>query len=205
MKFWIAFALFISSAATAETASYRKSILQHGVQASAYGELGFQQDTVIDAEWISGRVQGGWLLSGNRYVSSTIGASYTGLGAKQQKDSQGLVTEFGYYGPIVELIFFPEAMVKAQLSYGHESGFLRQRTKSGAKDFAYTTLKVRELRGTLAFSIGRYQQIILGLADQDIQSQQFYKFAGDGGVYRRRGQRDESSRSYFLGFRLAAY
>ncbi|WP_141733223.1 hypothetical protein [Oligoflexus tunisiensis] len=204
MKVWTLALLLLSSAVLAEPIPYRQSVLKHGVNASAYGEAVFQKDEFLKMDLASARVQGGWLLSRNNLFATTLGASYTGLLGNAQKGEQGVV-EYRYYGPVFEVIALPESRLTPIFSYSYEHGFVKRSTSKDGLDYGYTTMKMQELRFMLALSVGRYQQLILGTAGQDIQHRHFYKYDADGDLYRRRGRSQENSRSYFAGFRLAAF
>lgn len=204
MKAWTLFLGLISASAFAEQIPYKQSLLKHGINASAYGEAGLQRDALLDMDLVSARVQGGWLLSQNRLLSTTVGASYTGLLGQAQKAESGIV-EYRYYGPIVELIALPNSRLKPIFSYAYEHGFIKRSQSKDDLDYAYTTMKMQELRFVLALAVGKYQQLVVGVAGQDIQHNNFYKYERDGDIYRRRGTDQEKSRSYFAGFRMAAF
>lgn len=204
MKAWTLSLLLLGTAALAEPIPYQQSLLKHGIKASAYGEAVIQRDAILDMDLVSARVQGGWLLSRNRLLATTVGASYTGLLGNPQKAESGVV-EYRYYGPIVEVIALPESGLTPIFSYSYEHGYIKRSDSKDDLDYGYTTMKMQELRFMLALSIGKYQQLLVGTAGQDIQHQHFYKHEDDGDLYRRRGKSQEHARSYFAGFRLAAF
>ncbi len=204
MKAWTLALLLLGTAAAAEPIPYRQSLLKHGINASAYGEAVVQRDAILDMDLVSARVQGGWLLSRNRFFATTVGASYTGLLGNAQKAESGVV-EYRYYGPIVEVIALPESIVTPIFSYSYEHGYVKRSASKDDLDYGYTTMNMQELRFMLALSVGRYQQLLLGTSGQDIQHQNFYKYEADGDLYRRRGKTQEYARAYFAGFRLAAF
>ena len=79
MKAWTLALLLVTGSALAEPIPYRQSLIKHGINASAYGEAVVQRDDILKTDLVSGRVQGGWLLSRDRYLATTIGATYGGL------------------------------------------------------------------------------------------------------------------------------
>lgn len=204
MKAWTLALLLCGTSAWAEPIPYQQSLLKHGINASAYGEAVVQRDDILNTDLLSARVQGGWLLSRNRMLATTVGASYAGLLANAQDAKSGVV-EYRYYGPILEVIALPDSVVTPIFSYSYEHGFLKRSASKDDLDYGYTTMKMQELRFMLALSVGKYLQLVIGTAGQDIQHQHFYKHDKDGDLYRRRGKSEEKARAYFAGFRLAAF
>jgi hypothetical protein len=204
MKAWTLGLLLLAGNAVAEPIPYRQSLIKHGIHASAYGEAVVQRDDILNTDLVSGRVQGGWLLSRNHYLATTLGATYGGLLGNAQKEESGAV-EYRYYGPILEVIALPDSPITPIFSYSYEHGFFKRSASKSDLDYSYSTMKIQELRFMLALSVGKYQQLVLGTAGQDIRHENFYKFEEDGDLYRRRGKTQEKSRAYFAGFRLAAF
>lgn len=204
MKVWTLALLLLAGSALAEPIPYRQSLIKHGINASAYGEAVVQRDDILKTDLVSGRVQGGWLLSRDHYLATTIGATYGGLLGNAQKEESGVV-EYRYYGPILEVIALPDSPITPIFSYSYEHGFFKRSASKSDLDYGYSTLKIQELRFMLALSVGKYQQLVLGTAGQDIEHENFYKFEKDGDLFRRRGKTQEKSRAYFAGFRLAAF
>ncbi|HYX38615.1 MAG TPA: hypothetical protein VE954_36390 [Oligoflexus sp.] len=204
MKFWTLALLLIGTSAWAKPIPYKQSLLKHGINASAYGEAVVQKDDMLNTDIVSGRMQGGWLLSRHRFLATTLGASYTGLLGNAQKAENGVV-EYRYYGPILEVIALPESPLTPIFSYSYEHGYFKRSATKDDLNYGYTTMKMQELRFMLALSVGKYQQLVIGASGQDIQHQHFYKNEKDGDLYRRRGKRQENAQAYFAGFRLAAF
>lgn len=204
MKAWTLALLLVTGSALAEPIPYRQSLIKHGINASAYGEAVVQRDDILKTDLVSARVQGGWLLSRDRYLATTVGATYGGLLGNAQKEENGVV-EYRYYGPILEVIALPDSLITPVFSYSYEHGFFKRSASKSDLDYSYSTMKIHELRFMLALSVGKYQQLVLGTAGQDIQHENFYKFEKDNDLYRRRGKTQEKSRAYFAGLRLAAF
>ncbi len=196
--------LLCSSLSRADETSFNRSLVQDGPRASLYGELAAQQDRIENFNVIGTRVQGGWMLSRHTHASTTIGASYAGLLGKNENKTSEAVT-YRYYGPIAEVIVFPHDRLKALLSYGYQIGSLKHSREADDLDYFLANLKIQEIRLSASWALGGYNQVIAGVSGQSIASNKVSKLLADGEYFRRRGESNKNSVSYFLGLRMAAF
>ena len=184
----------------------QKSFIRDNVEASLYGEALIETGRYGDIPTTLTRFEGGWLLWGTNFMSTSIGISHAGFGASPQKDGSMKNYDTAFYGPVFKLIFPFAGRFSTALALFYGNGEVSYDRPAETPTNTVATLQLFEANLQLNYRFSDYTSVMLSAGSCRHREDIYDTYPiGDETYHLKRKAIRRTTPVYAMGFRVASF